>query len=106
MVNETFVNKLLPNTDPLGHHLGDGKRHITIIGVVKDRKYTQVREKPQPMAYYPYTQSQGVAHLEVEIRSKGRPLALLPSIQRAVQALDPNLPLENPQTQQAMFELS
>ena len=106
VVNETFVNKLLPNTDPLGHHLGDGKSQITIIGVVKDSKYTRVREKPQPMAYYPYTQSQGVAHLEVEVRSKGRPLALLPSIQRAVQALDPNLPLENPQTQQAMFEQS
>ena len=106
VVNETFVNKLLPNTDPLGHHLGNGKNQITIIGVVKDSKYTRVREKPQPMAYYPYTQSQGVAHLEVEIRAKGRPLALLPSIQRAVQALDPNLPPENPQTQQAMFERS
>lgn len=106
VVNETFVNKLLPNTDPLGHHLGDGKSQVTIIGVVKDSKYTRVREKAQPMAYYPYTQSQGVAHLEVEVRIKGRPLALLPSIQRAVQALDPNLPLENPQTQQAMFEHS
>lgn len=106
VVNETFVNKLLPNTDPLGHHLGDGKTQITIIGVVKDSKYTRVREKPQAMAYYPYTQARGVAHLEVEIRTKGRPLALLPSIQRTVQAFDPNLPLENPQTQQAMFEHS
>jgi len=106
VVNETFVSKLLPNTDPLGHHLGEGKGQATIIGVVKDSKYTRVREKPQPMAYYPYTQSQGVSHLEVELRTPGRPLALLPSIQRAVQALDPNLPLENPQTQQAMFEHS
>ena len=77
VVNETFVNKLLPNTDPLGHHLGDGKRQITIIGVVKDSKYTRVREKPQPMAYYPYTQSQGVAHLESRIKSVAKDARLL-----------------------------
>ncbi|HEY6253613.1 MAG TPA: ABC transporter permease [Candidatus Angelobacter sp.] len=103
VVNETFVKRLLPHTDPLGHRLGE---KTTIIGVVKDSKYTQVSEKPQPMAYYAYTQAQGVAHMEVEVRTTGNPTALLDSIRRSIQSLDPNLPVENPMTQQAVFEHS
>jgi predicted permease len=105
VVNETFVKKLLPNTDPLGHHL-DEKQSIAIIGVVKDSKYNSVDEAPLPMAYYPYTQSSGVTHMEVEVRTVGSPLALLDSIRQAVRSLDPDLPLESPTTQQAEFEHS
>jgi len=106
VVNETFVKKLLPNTDPLGHRLGGGKRPSIIIGVVRDSKYTSVGESPRPMAYYAYAQSKGIAHLEVEVRVAGNPTALLPSIQQVVQTLNPEMPLENPMTQQAVFEHS
>jgi ABC-type antimicrobial peptide transport system permease subunit len=47
-----------------------------------------------------------VTHLEVEVRVSGVGTAILPSIAEAVRALDPNLPLENPMTQQAVFENS
>ena len=105
VVNETFVKKLMPGMNPIGHQLGDKFRR-TIVGVVKDSKYTRVDENPIPMAYYPYTQKNGVRHLEVEVRVKGTPTSLLPSIERAVHTLDSNLPLENPMTQQAVFEQS
>src|SRR4029077_7735454 len=49
VVNETFVKRYLPHTDPLGHKVRDNR---TIIGVVKDSKYTRVDEEPKPMAYY------------------------------------------------------
>ncbi len=71
VVNETFVKKLLPNTNPLGHQLGDLKKdHYTIVGVAGDSKYRSVDEAPRAMAYYPYTQAEdarvhiagGVAH--------------------------------------------
>jgi predicted permease len=105
VVNETFRKRLLPGVDPLGHQLGHKKR-CTIVGVVKDSKYTSVDEEPTPMAYYPYTQVNGESHLEVEVRASGDPMALLPSIGEAVRELDPNLPLEDPMTQQAVFEHS
>lgn len=105
VVNETFAKRLMPGVNPLGHQLG-GKKPSTIVGVVKDSKYTSVDETPRPMAYYPYTQTGGVAHLEVEVRTAGSPTELLGSMQRAVRAIDPNLPLENPMTQQAVFEQS
>lgn len=105
VVNETFVKRLLPTTDPLGHQLGT-KQRLTIIGVVQDSKYTRVSEKPQPMAYYPYTQASGVGHMEVEMRTSSAATALLDSVRKAIQSMDPNLPLENPMTQQAEFEHS
>jgi predicted permease len=105
VVNETFKKKLMPRTDPIGHQLGDKTRY-TIVGVVKDSKYTSVDEAPIPMAYYPYTQMKGVTHLEVELRVSGRATDMLPSVQRAIRAIDPDLPLENPMTQEAVFERS
>jgi predicted permease len=102
VVNETFAKRLMPGINPIGHQLGDKFRR-TIVGVVKDSKYTSVAENPIPTAYYPYTQVNGVTHLEVELRVAGSPTALISSIEHAVQAVDPNLPLENPMTQQDVF---
>jgi predicted permease len=106
IVNETFVKKLMPGRNPVGHLLGSAKFPRTIIGVVKDSKYTRVDEGPIPMAYYPYAQVNGIRHLEVEVRVQGTPTSLLPSIERAVHSIDSNLPLEDPMTQQAVFEQS
>ncbi|HEV2115340.1 MAG TPA: ABC transporter permease [Terriglobales bacterium] len=106
VVNQTFVQRLLPHTDPLGHQLGEDKRRYTIVGVVKDSKYTSVDETPIPMAYYAYTQEEGVGHMEVEVRTLGKPTSVLPSIQRVVHDMDANLPLGNPMTQQDVFEQS
>jgi predicted permease len=105
VVNETFAKKLMPGVNPLGHQIGD-KYRFTIVGVVKDSKYTRVDESPIPTAYLPYTQIAGVMHMEVEAHVVGDSRAILSSIERAVRAMDPNLPLENPMTQQAVFEES
>jgi len=105
VVNETFATRLMPGVNPIGHQLGDKFRR-TIVGVVKDSKYTRVDEEPLPMAYYPYAQAKGVSHLEVEVRVRGNTNAMMPSIAAVVRALDPNLPLENPMTQLEVFEQS
>jgi predicted permease len=105
VVNETFVKKLLPNTNPIGHQLGDRKNHYTIVGVARDSKYRSVDEAPRAMAYYPYTQDEDAqATLQVELRTIGNPTAMLPTVERAVHELDPDLPLEKPLTQAAVFE--
>jgi predicted permease len=103
IVNETFAKKLMHGQNPIGHQLGN-KNRSTIVGVVKDSKYTRVDEDPIPMAYYPYSQKGGVSHLEVEVRVDGESTAMLASVATAVRALDANLPLENPMSQQAVFE--
>ena len=109
VVNETFVKKLLPNTDPIGHHLGDPKDGgvYTIVGVARNSKYRSVDEAPRAMAWYPYTQGDGVPPtMQVLLRTTGNPLALLPTAEQEVRRIDSNLPLEKPMTQTAVFEES
>ncbi len=104
VVNETFAKRFLPNTNPLGHKLS---RDRIIIGVVKDSKYTGASEEPRPMVYYPALQGlEGGETFHIEVRADTRPVALLPTIARAVSQIDPNVPLEDPVTQQAEFEMS
>ena len=105
VVNETFVKRLLPNKNPIGHQLGELKDHYTIVGVAKNSKYRSVDEAPRAMAYYPYTQNDDSrSTLQVELRTNGNPMAMLPTVERAVHELDPDLPLEKPMTQIAVFE--
>lgn len=104
VVNETFVKRYLPRSDPLGHKVRDNR---TIIGVVKDSKYTRVDEPPKPMAYYAGFQTLGAGQtMHVEVRANGEPLNLLPMIRQVVRDIDPNVPLEKPMTQREQFDES
>jgi ABC-type antimicrobial peptide transport system permease subunit len=45
-----------------------------------------------------------IGGMSVELRVKGKPLAILPSVRKAIRQLDPNLPLLDPTTQRAQFD--
>jgi len=106
IVNESFVKKYLPNTNPLGHVLGDADQKFTIIGVVQDSKYTGVDEEVMPMAYSAPMQFPSIGTMHMEVRTRGDAVALLPDLRKAVAELYPNVPLEKPMTQKAQFEKS
>jgi predicted lysophospholipase L1 biosynthesis ABC-type transport system permease subunit len=98
------VKKFLPNTNPLGHKFRDNR---TIIGVAKDSKYRAVDEKPVPMAYFPTFQTLDRGDtMHIEVRVKGEPLSMLPTMRQVVHDMDPDIPLEKPMTQVAQFEQS
>jgi predicted permease len=106
VVNETFVERFLAGGSPLGHTVeigGDGAAPLEIIGVAADSKYTGVREDPRPMAYLPYAQSDHTSAMHVEVRAAGDAARLWPVVQRAMRELAPDLPLEQPRTQQQEF---
>ncbi len=106
IINEEFARRFLPNQNPLGHSIGpdNGQYTMTIVGVVKDHKYRSIDEEPIPMAWYMYAQIPMVGPMSVEMRVHGDPLAILPAARKAVQQLDPNLPLIQPMTQRAQFD--
>ena len=109
IVNQTFVDRYLAGRQALGHHLGIDGEHgpaYTIIGVAQNSKYTTVREKDSAMAYFPYPQIPDVASMQVELRTTGNPAAFLPSVQRVIQDMGPDLAALQPMTQQAQFEAS
>ena len=98
MINETFARKFFAGRDPIGRHLGFGsdpgtKTDMEIIGVVKDIKYTNLRDEIPPQAYVPYLASKGAGGMTVYIRTTADPHAMMNLIREKVRDLDPNIPI-------------
>jgi predicted permease len=106
IINEQFAQHFFPHQNPLGHIIGtdNGSYKMTIVGVVKDHKYRSIDEEPIPMAWYMYAQIPITGAMNVELRVHGAPLAILPAARKALQEIDPNLPLIEPMTQRAQFQ--
>jgi predicted permease len=108
IINQQFAQRFFPNQNPLGHTIGteDGRYQMTVVGVVKDHKYRSINEDPIPMAWYMYAQIPMTGAMDVEMRVHGDPLAILPSARKALQEMNPNLPLIRPMTQRAQYDLT
>ena len=108
IVNEEFARRFLHGENPLGHTFGPPNMplRISIVGVVKDHKYRSIDEAPIPMAWYDYAQIPVIGRMGVELRVHGDSLAILPAARKAVQQMDPNLPLIEPMTQRAQYDLT
>jgi predicted permease len=109
IVNETFVRHFLPGTsNALGHRLtlggGTVKLDTEIVGVVKDAKYTSMRETPRAMLYLAYRQSRHVGDLHFYLRTATEPQATEPVVRREIAALDRNLPVRDMKTVDEQIE--
>ena len=99
VVNETAAKRFWPGGGALGKRVkfyGDEGWH-TVIGVVKDSKYNQLGEEPQPYVYTAMLQDYS-PRVTLFTRAAGDPAALLGLLRREVQAADPTLPLVNVST--------
>ena len=106
IVNETLVQRYLKGASPIGHTLGQGKGLVTIVGLVRDNKFSSTDEEPTPMAWYFYLQDPDLDNMDVELRAAGEPMTLLPAIRSIVRELDPNAPIQKPIILSAQFEES
>ncbi len=94
VVNQAFATKFFPAADPIGRHFGpdvDGvaSARFEIVGVVNDAKYRSLRE-PVPPTFYMAGIPGGSFVLNV--RSSGRPDAIIEPVRRALASIDPALP--------------
>ena len=103
IVNEAFVNRILPNAGSI--HDALGKRVKTspggtlreIVGVAKDGKYWTVGEAPQPFVYFPLLQSYSSTTTLI-VRTNSDAQSMIGTIRGEVQKLDANLPLYDVRT--------
>ncbi len=98
IINEKFAKKFFPGRNPLGLHLGFGidpgtRTDMEIIGIVKDIKYTNLRDEIPEQAYIPYMGSHFLGSMTVYLRTAVDPGLLMPTVREKVRELDPNLPI-------------
>jgi putative ABC transport system permease protein len=109
VVNEAFVRHFLQNQNPLGHRLAEGggekaKPDIEIVGVVKDAKYSDMREAAPRTLYTAYRQRKRQNSLYFYVRTAIEPQQIAAQIRREVAALDSNLPIRGLKTMQVQIE--
>ena len=100
LVNESFARRYWPGQPPLDKHIqmGDARNGaITVIGVVKDGKYSTLGEDATPFIYLNLTQNFGLSPTLV-VRTQGDPLGSLLAVRGEVATLDKNLPLYDVKT--------
>lgn len=108
VVNEAFVEKFFPNTDPIGQHFGKGSSghagDYEIVGVVKSAKYQNAARPPRPMFFVPLAQTIHYAEDDdqrvesasmymgtMELHVAGDPSGYYPAIRRLLAEVDPGL---------------
>jgi macrolide transport system ATP-binding/permease protein len=99
ILNETLARRLFPNENPVGVRLtrfisGEPKFSLEVVGIVKDSKYQQLTEDPQPQMYLPSFQ-QYRPMMTLQVRGENNPHDLLAAVRREVQSLNGNLPTFN-----------
>jgi predicted permease len=98
MINEKFARKYFAGRNPIGMHVGFGSdpgtpTQMEIIGVVKDIKYTNLRDEIPEQAFIPYMGSRYVSDMTIYLRTVGEPNQLMTSIRAKVREMDANLPI-------------
>jgi len=84
IISESLAGFYWPGEDPIGKRLVRGDDRLTIVGVVRDTHYRDLRS-PRPNIYVPLRQSPyPFVPTTIVIATNGRPVALVPEIRRAV----------------------
>jgi predicted permease len=106
LVNETMARRFFGTPNPVGRQFKFGGPQMrTVVGVLRDAKYSSVQEEVPPTVYDLYRQRPvRLGEVVFEVRTAGEPLALVPAIRRLVREADVNLPLIDVKTQTAQID--
>jgi predicted permease len=111
MINETFAKKYFAGRNPIGLHAGFGSdpgtpTDMEIIGVVRDIKYTSLRDEIPPQAFVPFMGSRYLGGMVVYVRTMGDPNQLMSAIRVKMRDLDSDLPVYSMRTTEVQINNS
>ncbi len=106
VVNESFARKFWPDADPLGRRFRSsqtGDRWAQVVGVVPDLQMQGLFASPgrNEAGFYLSQDQMGWGWLDLMIRTKGDPLALVDPVRRAIAAIAPDQPIHSVATLEA-----
>jgi predicted permease len=106
VVNEALVREIFGKANPIGRRFGFGRARSTadeysIVGVVQNAKYQELRKPAPSTVYIPYAQmaERGWPSAYFEVRTAGNPLAMVPDLRRIVDSMNKELPLSDVRTE-------
>jgi predicted permease len=100
IVNEAFARKFNMGSEVVGKWMSaDGDSLNTqIIGLVRNAKYSEVKDEVPPLFYMPWRQDEDIGSINFYVRTQIDPSTVMASIPQIVTRLDPNLPIEELKT--------
>jgi predicted permease len=113
ILSASLARKAFPGQNPVGRHFlahwhpreGKPGDWIEVVGVCGDTRYWSLKQDPVGMFYEPYLQAANLDFgASYEVRTRLKPESLAPALRRAVQSIDPDLPLEDLRTQQEQID--
>ncbi len=111
VVNETFARRFFPNEDAVGKRVVINWAPVgeppvdEIIGVVGDIRETALERDPNPAIYWPLTR-EPYPFMTLIVRSAIDPMQLAASIQKEIRAIDPDQPVADVRTLDAVVAKS
>jgi putative ABC transport system permease protein len=108
IVNDYFARTLFPGQNPIGQRVRFGRNFSVvreIVGVTATVKQEGLDDKETYQAYELLAQMPRGSMTFILKSAGDAPLSLLPAVRRAVQSIDPQMPITNPSTfEQQMSE--
>jgi predicted permease len=101
IVNETFAKRFYPQESPLGHRIGwgpEGPLEMEIVGVARDMKGGDLKEKAKPWTFTPALQDLTPSEMTFYLRTSRDPLSVAQAARQSVVSLDASLPVFNVKT--------
>jgi predicted permease len=99
IANETFAKRHLGGVNTaIGKHVGFGGNPgtptpIEIVGIVKDSKYTGLRDETQRQLFFPELEDDTPGNITIYLRTDRDPDTMFQTLRRVVQQIDPNVPI-------------
>jgi predicted permease len=107
LINEKMAHYFFGNASPLGKRITvDEDLDTTIVGVVKDVTYSNLRRSVHRHFYTSTSQIPHLFDLALHVKTSVPPAGLTEAIKNEVKALDPHLPLYNVKTLEGEIDAS
>ena len=108
VVNQAFAKKFqLDENEVVGTWMqvgSGGENDIQIVGLVRDAKYSEVKDEIPPMFILPYRQDDSLGSITFYVRTAMDPTGLISSLRSTLRRLDPNLPVDEFHTMAVQVE--
>src|SRR5262249_48159062 len=99
IVNEAFARTFKLSANPIGRRFRQGGTDkdpydIEIVGLVRDAKYSSVRNAVPAVFFVPYRQNDRIGAVAFYAKTSGDPTALVSATRPLIASMDPNLPVQ------------